>query len=262
MSKQENNSADDSEDNFGLPEIDFKPLNRALGEQDVVSEAETFHQEPEVHQPEIETVVNETHEELSHEEALVPQDIVTTEEAAAPEETHPVITETSEEKPGSPVVVGIIIVALVAVALLLTYFFIYKPKADKAAAEKLANEKLVALKEKAKLDSIARVETEQKRIADQKKEEQAKPSVGTIETLSGPTGGYHVIATSNIDDDLVMDFAKKLSQKGVSSKIIPPFGKSKFYRLSIITEESFAKAQASAEAAKAEFGNSLWVIKY
>jgi len=56
--------------------------------------------------------------------------------------------------------------------------------------------------------------------------------------------------------------AKKMSASGVSSKIIPPFGKWKFYRLAIADFDTFANAQAHADSKKAELGNGLWVIRY
>ena len=65
-----------------------------------------------------------------------------------------------------------------------------------------------------------------------------------------------------IDDDLLMDYAKKLSAKGVSTKIIPPFGTKKFFRLAIGDHDTFALAQTNADAAKADYGGGVWVIKY
>ena len=90
----------------------------------------------------------------------------------------------------------------------------------------------------------------------------AKPVIGTIETLTAPTRRYYVIVTSDIDDDLLMDYAKKLSEKGVSTKIIPPFGGKNFYRLAIADHDSFASAQTNADAAKSDYGNTVWVLRY
>ena len=59
-----------------------------------------------------------------------------------------------------------------------------------------------------------------------------------------------------------MDEAQRMSAKGVSTKIIPPYGKWKFYRLTISDDETFALAQAKADELKAQFGNGLWVMKY
>ncbi len=248
MSKQESNPPEDSEDNFGLPEIDFKPIDRDV--------------EPVV-EPADETTVSYNTESESIEElpaAAVENEV--TSPPATQEEIPYLPEDADEEKTTSPVVLGLIIVSLVAAAVLLTYFFIYKPKADKALAEKEAKAKIVALKEKEKQDSLFRLAEENRRLEAERNAVKPKPAVGTIETLADRTQLYYVIVTSNIDDDLVMDFAKKLSLKGVSTKIIPPFGKNQYYRLSISEQDTFAKAQADADGAKAEYGNSLWVIKY
>ncbi len=247
MSKQESNPPEDSEDNFGLPEIDFKPIDRDV--------------EPVV-EPAKETIIsyNQESESIEEQPAAAVENEVTSH--SAKEEIPYLPEDVDEERTTSPVVLGLIIVSLVAAAVLLTYFFIYKPKADKALAEKEAKAKNIALKEKEKQDSLFRLEDEKKRLEAERNAVKAKPAVGIIETLTDKTQLYYVIVTSNIDDDLVMDFAKKLSLKGVSTKIIPPFGKSQYYRLSISEQDTFAKAQADADGAKAEYGNSLWVIKY
>jgi hypothetical protein len=168
-----------------------------------------------------------------------------------------------EEEPGSkaPVVIGLIIGVVILVAGFLVYKYWYVPKAEKEKQERLARE----VEERRKSDEI--------RLAQEKAEEErkameaeavakTKPAEGTIETLNDRTRRYFVVVTSNIDDDLVMDYAKKLSSKGVSSKIIPPFGKTKFYRLAIADYDTFSAAQSSADAFKAEYGSALWVIKY
>jgi hypothetical protein len=71
-----------------------------------------------------------------------------------------------------------------------------------------------------------------------------------------------VVISSAIDVDLSMDYAKKLSKDGTAIKIIPPFGKSQFHRLTIGDFDTFADAQANADNLKAKYGNAVWVIKY
>jgi hypothetical protein len=71
-----------------------------------------------------------------------------------------------------------------------------------------------------------------------------------------------VVVASAVDVDLLTDYAKKLSEKGVSSKIIPPYGKYKVYRITIDSGDSFAMAQAKADGLKAEYGDAVWVLKY
>ncbi|CAN5246629.1 hypothetical protein BH09BAC3_BH09BAC3_35490 [soil metagenome] len=227
---------DNTEDNFGLPDIEYKPLDQ---------------KEEEVHIKE-EVTSTPTSTYTSSESTTYKSSF----DESAPEEY--------DDEPSSkaPIILSIIFVLVLAVAGYLVYNYWYKPKqadkAEKARQEQLAKEAvekqkaeearlaLLAAAEKKRLDSIAN----------------AKPLIGTIETVSGRTKRYYVVVTSDIDDDLLMDYAKKLSLKGVSTKIIPPFGDKKFYRLTIADQETFAEAQTSADAAKAEYGNAVWVIRY
>ncbi len=62
---------------------------------------------------------------------------------------------------------------------------------------------------------------------------------------------------------MILDFAKKLKNDGVSSKIIPPFGKSKFYRIAVSDRDNYADAQAEADALKGgNYGSEVWVVRY
>ena len=226
-------NADDSADNFGLPDIEYKPLDR---ESDAPPEVVTERVR------ETETV----HFERSDESVSEPPDYS---------------YEDDEPNSRAPVIIALIIGVVILVGGFLIYKYWYVPKADKEKKE-LADR---AAEEKRKADEI--------RIAQEKAEEErtrldaeatakAKPAEGTIETLSGRTRRYFVVVSSNIDDDLVMDYAKKLSLKGVSSKIIPPFGDTKFYRLAIGDFDTYSAAQSSADASKAEYGSGLWVMRY
>ena len=227
----EDQPTDDSSDNFGLPDIEYKPLDRQ-SESQMVSEPMT---EPE--QPRF---------ERSEESGSEPPDY-----------------SYDDDEPGSraPVVISLIIGVVILVAGFLIYKYWYVPKAEKEKKE-LADR---AIEEKRKADEVQlaqeKAEEERKRL-EAETAAKAKPAEGTIETLSDRTRRYFVVVTSNIDDDLVMDYAKKLSSKGVSSKIIPPFGKTKFYRLAIADFDTFNAAQSSADTFKAEYGSGLWVIKY
>ena len=71
-----------------------------------------------------------------------------------------------------------------------------------------------------------------------------------------------MVISSDIDDDLIMDYAKKLSKKGVSSKIIPPHGKVKFFRLAISEADSYSDAQGKADGLKGDYSDGAWVVKY
>jgi hypothetical protein len=222
------NKNSNDEDNFGLPDIEYKPLDQLD-----TSKTEETTSEPEP------TKAQEAQED-SYKET-------------------PVYEEEEEGGSGTGRIIGWIVVLVVLVGAFLAYRYVYVPKKEKERLERLAKEK-EEIKKKAEADSLARI-AEAERMK-REAEANAKPTTGTIETLDQRTGHYFVIISSSIDGDLAMDMAKKLSAKGISSKIIPPFGKWKFYRLGIGDFDSFASAQSSADASKSEYGDALWVMKY
>jgi len=166
-----------------------------------------------------------------------------------------------EEEESSSGVSGVIIALIIGVILVggfLAYQYMWLPKKEKARLALLEEKRKV--KEKVTADSLARVAEEERLKLEAAAK--AKPAEGTIETLADRTGHYYVVVSSSVDGDLAMDRAKKLSAEGKSSKIIPPFGKWKYYRLCIGDFDSFASAQSSADASKADYGDALWVMKY
>ncbi len=215
-----------SDENFGLPELEFKPLEE---------------QAPKTEEP------------VSQEQ---PADTPST-----PTESFDSYA-VDEAKSKAPLILTIVIVLVVALAGYLIYNFLYLPGArEKAKKEELARQQAEA-KRKADAERAA-----QERAAEEERKRQealanAKPAVGTIEVLNARTRRYYVVITSDIDDDLLMDYAKKLSAQGVNLKVIPPFGGKNFHRLAIADHDTFAQAQANADAAKATYGNGVWVLKY
>jgi len=227
-------SSGDSEDNFGLPEIDYKPLDRTeVVPEPPVTESQP-EPEPQVEQPRPSEELREENRDYSEED---------------------------NQSSSAPMIIILTIVLVLGISGFLVYKYWYVPRA-KAKQEQLVKEAA----DKKKKDEDARLakekeEAERQRLAAEAAAN-AKPAVGTIETVSAPTHRFYVIVSSSIDNDLIMDFAKKLSAKGISSKILPSLGNSKFHRLSIGDFGSYGDAQSSADASKAEYGNSLWVIKY
>jgi ribosomal protein L9 len=225
----------DSADNFGLPDIDYKPLDRAEEISGAVAQEETL--------PEPERSSYSYQAETPKEEERVPY------------------VPMEEPKSNAPMIIGLIIGLVVVVAGFLIYFYVYKPKAEKARQEQI--ERAALKKKEAEEARLAKLrEEEERKRREAEAAANAKPAIGAIETLTERTKRYYVVVSSNVDDDLIMDYAKKLSAKGISTKIIPPFGKTKFYRIAIADHDTFALAQTNADAAKAEYGSALWVIKY
>jgi hypothetical protein len=231
-----NKNPNQNEDNFGLPDLDYKPLDK----------------------------LDEPSAPAGH-----PQDSPLMEETIAPlhEETETIREVRTPyvpiEEPASkaPLIIAVLVGLAVLVGGFLVWKYVIQPSNIKAQQEKIAKEKAKKAQEEAAKQAQLLAEQERQRLAAEAAAN-AKPAVGTVETLTAPTGRYYVVIVSAVDGDLLMDHAKKLSEKGVGTKIIPPFGKWKFNRLAIADHDSYASAQAAADALKAEYGNEVWVIRY
>lgn len=238
-----NKSNESSDDTFGLPDIEYKPLDR-VEEETVVETTTTVYSSSEPEQQE--TVNEEYHEQTTVTEEQPPSDYPFEDEPA----------------PVWPKVLGILIIVLLAAGAA-WYFVVYKPNADKEK-ERLAQ--VEKDRQKAYDDSVGRVRKfEEERLAAEKRKADSLANVSTVgvfEALTGRTGRYYVVVASAVDDDLLVDHAKKLGAKGVSTKLIPPFRKYKFYRLTIADADTFAAAQQLADSKKGEYTDALWVLKY
>jgi hypothetical protein len=237
-----NKSNESSDDTFGLPDIEYKPLDR-VEETTSVVETTTVYSSTE---PEEKQTVNEEYHEQ----------VVTNEQ---PPSEYPF-----EEEPAPvwPKVLGILIVVLLAAGAA-WYFVVYKPNKDKQelAALEAARKKHVADSTASAIANAA----EQARLAAEKRKADSLANaskVGVFEALTERTGRYYVVVASAVDDDLLVDHAKKLGAKGVSTKLIPPFRKYKLFRLTIADADTFAAAQQLADSKKGEFTDALWVLKY
>jgi len=244
---------DNNDDTFGLPEIEYSPLNREERKLENEDNTTSERSEEPVEKEEIENQY-EYGNEVDQSEA---------EESQLEEESAQEIDDDDEERPSIlPKVFGIVIFLLVAAGVY-WFFGIYQPKQKAAEEARLREEAnraaLLEAREKARLDSLASV-AEAQRVADSIAN--AKPAIGAIVKLSERTGKFYVVVASSIDGDLIMDEAQRLSPKGVSSKIIPPFGKNKFYRLAVAEGDSYGDAQAIADGLKEQYEGKAWVLKY
>ncbi|HQQ83351.1 MAG TPA: cell envelope integrity protein TolA, partial [Cyclobacteriaceae bacterium] len=159
-----NDPVDNSSDNFGLPDLDYKPLDQPTTEA------------PETHTPE---------------------------SVAAPEPTpsHSYETESrstdmggmdglEEPKSKSPAILIVAVVLVVVAAGYLIYNFVWAPRAEaqRLAKEKQAKELALQKKQKEEAEARAKQEAEERRR--QQELANAKPVIGTIETLTAPTRRY------------------------------------------------------------------------
>jgi hypothetical protein len=228
-----------NEDSFGLPDLDYKPLDKL----------------DETTSSNVDSSQSAEHTDSTSSEQRI-------EEEAVKEEYRSPYTPMAEEpKSKAPIVIGIIIVLILALAAYLINQYVIKPNAEKERIEQLAKQEKER-KAKEEAARLAQEEEERKKREAEEAAAKAKPAEGAIESLTAPTSRYYVVVASAVDADLVMDYAKKLSAKGVGSKIIPPFGKYKFNRIAISDFDTYAAAQTAADASKTEYGNEVWVIRY
>lgn len=247
-----------NDDTFGLPDIEYEPIDRATPQEASTSQPEE--QEPsrdDVAEPHAEHTVDPQPE--YKEEQPITQ---TPMERDQSEYTSTYYDEDEGNSPW-PKILGIAAI-LIILAGAGWYFWVKVPK-DEAAARQKAQQEEQARLEASRLEEER--QAEQNRIAEENRRladsvANAAPPVGTIETLNERTGRYYVVVASAIDGDLLMDYAKKLTDKGVNAKIIPPYGNVKFHRLTVAEGESFAAAQQTAEQLKSEYTEAIWVIRY
>jgi hypothetical protein len=238
--EQGQDNENQNDDSFGLPDLDIKPL-------------ETTQEE---------TTTTTTTEELKTPVFEEPVRTTETHKETTTRKTYSSSYMEEEDKSKTPIVIGVVVALVVVVGGILIYMYGIRPGqldkeriAKEAAAKKIADEEQLRQRQLAEEADRLR----QQHVADSLN---AIPKEGTIQTLTDRTKRYYVVVTSAVDGDLVMDYAKRLSAKGVSTKIIPPFGKYKFSRLAIGDFDTFANAQASADAAKGEYGGAVWVLKF
>jgi hypothetical protein len=229
-------NTDNADDTFGLPEIEYEPLNRE--EASEVREEESDVIAPDEPEKQSEYVNEEVHHH--HYDAY-----------SARYDHH----DSAWPK----------VLAVFAVIIILAaagwFFFDYWPK--KTAAEEKARQERADAEAK-KLEDERRA-AELRNLEEQRKADSLanlSPKEGSIETLNDRTGRYYVVIASSIDGDLVMDYAKKLSPKGVACRIIPPHGRVKFYRLAIAEGDTYESTQETANGLKGEYGEEVWVAKY
>jgi hypothetical protein len=254
--EEQENINNESDDSFGLPEVEYQPLNREEPPTTTIETEETTYTSS--------TSTSEPEPEPVREEYVEREEEVIEEREPEYDDSQPSYVE--EEEESSPIwpKVLIAILILAVVGAIGYYLAFYRPqqlaKEEQAKKEQLAREAEAARKEADRIAALKREEDE-KRRADSLAN--LKPAAGTIEALSERTGRYYVVVASAIDDDLIHDHAVKLSKAGVTCWIIPPFGKTKFSRLAVDYKDNYTDAQATADGMKGgDYGNDIWVVKY
>ena len=234
------------DDNFGLPDPDFKPLDELEVEQPSTMAQSTAQEEL--------TPPQEVAPDTAHEQNVSEETVSQFQEVhESPRYQSTSFDDDSGKK------IRVILAILVPVLLLVSLFFVYQywvaiPNQKQEEIERAM--KLKEAEEKAKRARESKIKQVPVIQAPQ------PIALGTVEVLQSRTGRWHVVINSSIDGDLIMDRAKKLTAEGISTNIIPPYGQWKFHRLAITSDSTFTLAQQKADQLKEKYGQDLWVMRY
>ncbi len=233
------------DDSFGLPDVDYQPLESESSEDPTDSE-DTYAYTADAGG----SYGEESQAGASDEPEYIPGSY----------------TPPGNDSNRTGMVIGIVIVLLLAAGAI-WYFGFHRPAqiAEQERIEKQRREAAAKRKREAELQAererIAREQAELE-AAEQAADEIVELETGMIEAISSRTGRYYVVVASAIDGDLAMDYAKELSESGQNVKIIEPYGRVKFYRVTINDQDTWNDAQDTANELKGQYGDGVWVIKY
>ena len=288
FNQDEQDNINEADDSFGLPDLDFDTLEETgAGDEEEKQEetpepaaddtVEAAAEEETTEEPAAAPVAEEAtaaagddKEEEGEETAAGEDSEIAAEEEPAAEAAEAAPRTYVPPKPESnaPKLIAIIVTVIV-VSVGVWYFMFYRPQAQAAEKARIEAEAKKAADAK-KAAEAKRLEAERKaaeaaanQAADADESAANATAEGTFSTISAPTGRYYVIVESFVDSDLAADYGNKLAAEGVSTTLLAPLeGKKKLHRLALGDYGSFAEAQDAADKLKAEFGETLWVMKY
>jgi cytoskeletal protein RodZ len=238
---QEDINNDD--DSFGLPDLDYQPLEDSVEEEQEAAEIE---------EDVVEEVEDANTDELETEE----------EEIEEPVRKYAAYQEESNNTP--MILVGVLAIILIGAGI--WYFGFYRPAAQEQAQIEQAAIDLAEQNRQRELAAQRAAEvaaTEEEVVAEETIAEDETPTTrGKITTISEPTQRYYVVVGSFIDVDLATDLGKDLAAKGVNTSLISPSSKHRLFRLALANYGSYNEAASAAADLKGNYGENLWVLKY
>ncbi|NMM48407.1 hypothetical protein [Marinigracilibium pacificum] len=187
-------------------------------------------------------------------------------EQTSQKQTPKATTKTTKKDNSNGGIIALVVILLLVAAGFVIYFFLIKPQneADKiAAAEKRRQQELADQKLKAEQEKQRELEAERHRALDSARLAQENiPEEGTISVLKSRTGRSYVVIGSFFDKDQAMDLAGKRKEQGLTTFVIEPYGKTRFYRVAAESYETYDEGMQGSESYKSEYGSEVWVLKY
>lgn len=253
----ENNNmkiSDTEEKDFGFPFVDVTPLKAKSSKK-----------------------VEEIHEEVEDIETPAPGPIPN------PAISHHVdkglikpTTKKEKKKSQLPMLLSLVILVVIILGAM-AYFLYYLPNEDQKYQETLATiaevEESPVLTEEEPAEDIVEAEIEEQETEQEVVEIVETPVVSapvqssvnaviTKVTSREPSPFYYIIVSSSPSENVAEEEAQKLVAKGLGAWIIFPYGDTRNFRVSIGKFAAYGDATAALEKAKANFDDSIWILKY
>ncbi|MDF9797201.1 hypothetical protein OKW21_002464 [Catalinimonas alkaloidigena] len=84
-----------------------------------------------------------------------------------------------------------------------------------------------------------------------------------ISTISEPTGRSFIVIGSFVDEDLAMDYANKLMEEGIGTRILSPTDRAPLmHRIAVADFTDFNTAMQQVQQFRDQYGDNTWVLKY
>lgn len=247
LNEQEKENVNEADDSFGLPDLDYKPL-----------EEETTEPEEDLSSDDASDAEDQSADESGYSSE--------TEEESEQEEEKPVLRyQLEEESSNAPKIIGGVI-GVLALAAIIWYFGFYKPQQQKIVDDAKAKQEELDYK-KAQEAAARKKQAAADAAATAEAETQAQAGVqedlnGETQILTERSGRYYIVLESFIDEDFAKDYGNKIAKEGTPSFLIPPYSKKKMQRVGIGGYESMDEATSALNDLSGEFGTGKWILKY
>lgn len=253
---EENNMkiSDTEEKDYGFPFVEVTPLKTKSSKK-----------------------VEENHEEPEHVETAAP---VPVPDSVSPHHVDKGLirpsTQKERKKSQLPLLLSLIFLVVIILGAM-AYFLYYLPNEDQKYQETLATvtevENPPVLTEDEPVEEAIEAEEGGQEIEQELVETVETPVVAAPVVSSGnavitkvtsreSSPFYYIIVSSSPSENVAEEEAQKLVAKGLSAWIIYPYGETRNFRVSIGRFAAYRDATAALENAKANFDDSIWILKY
>jgi cell division septation protein DedD len=163
-------------------------------------------------------------------------------------------------------IISFVLIGIIVIAIAIYWFFFREP-AKKQIVQRPVVEEVETpqvVEEEPPQETVTEIPAVVKTPPAETRETPAVVEEGSFEAINQPTGRYYVVLNSFIDSDLAEDYAQKLANEGVDTRIIPPTEIRKGFHRVVLGNEygTWQAAEASLGELKEVFGESIWVLKY